>query len=667
MADDDRYLWLEAIDGDSALEWVEQHNRLTLARLAGDRFERLRVEALEVSEADTRIPGVSRGGDYLYNFWRDGCHPRGLWRRTTLEEYRKDSPLWDVILDVDALAAAEDENWVWGGANTLKPARNRTFITLSRGGGDTHVIREFDMATRQFVVDGFNLGEAKSALTWEDENTVLVATDFGDGSLTVSGYPRLIKRWRRGTPLSDAETVFAGSTHDVSVSVSRDYSPGFERTFIDRGLDFHNAESYELRGTELIKLNIPTDCNLMPYRNWMMLVPRSDWTVGAITYRAGSVLIADYEQLVADTAEPHVVFEPDKGAFLSSGFWSGGRFVLITMRDVATVVEVADPATWEFETLDGVPDNVNIGVSSFDKLGDEIFLHTAGFDTPPHLLHGTSSGPMREIKSSPAFFDAEGLVVSQHFAESADGTSIPYFLVAQQDATGPRPTLLEGYGAFGMSVLPFYLSTAGRSWIARGCTYAVANIRGGGEFGPTWHTQAIRANRHKVSEDFASVAKDLIDRGITTAPQLGGIGASAGGLLMGTMLTQYPDLFGALVCMPPLLDMRRFHLLLAGASWMAEFGNPDDPVDWEFIKKQSPYHNIHTGSSYPPVLITSSTNDDRVHPGHARKMTAALEAAGHPVLFYENIEGGHSGIANNAQAAFTHAAIYEFLLQTLGQ
>ena len=664
---DDPYLWLEAIDGEQALDWVERHNGPTLARLSGERFEQMRAEVLDVLDADTRIPGVTRSGEYLYNFWRDASHPRGVWRRATLEEYRKDSPEWDIVIDVDALAAAEDENWVWGGAGINAPGYTRALIYLTRGGGDASVVREFDMTTRQFVADGFNLPEAKSDIDFEDDDTVLVGTDFGEGSLTDSGYPRLIKRWRRGTPLEEAETIFSGSASDVAVSTSCVSDPGFERTFIYRMVDFYNKETFELRDGELIRLDIPTDCSMAVHREWAMILLISDWSRGGTTYKADSVLIADYEQLVAGTAELRVVFDPDGDEFLAAGTFTGDRFLSIKLRNVATVVEVLTPGSWRAEPLPGVPDNATIGLAAFDPLGDEIFLSATGFDKPPRLLHGASAGPVREIKSSPALFDADDLVVTQHFIASADGTKVPYFLVAHRDSNGPSPTLLGGYGAFRAAQLPGYFGVFGRLWLARGGTYALANIRGGGEYGPAWHEQAVRANRHKVAEDFAAVAKDLVAGGVTTAPQLGAIGASAGGLLMGIMLTQYPEQFGALVCQMPLLDMRRFHLLLAGASWTAEFGNPDEPADWEFIKEYSPYHNISAVRHYPPVLITTSTNDDRVHPGHARKMTAALEAGGHQVLYYENTEGGHAGASNNAQAAFESAVIYEFLLQTLFQ
>lgn len=663
--DSDPHLWLEANDEQRVREWVHRHNARTLTQLAGERFEQMRADVLKVFDSDTRIPGVSRQGEYLYNFWQDASHPRGVWRRTTLDDYRDDSPAWDIVIDVDALAAAEGENWVWGGAGIDAPGYTRALVSLSRGGGDASVIREFDMISRQFVVDGFNLPEAKSDMDFEDDDTVLVATDFGEGSLTDSGYPRLIKRWRRGTSLEDAETVFSGSSSDVGVGMACSSQPGFERTLLFRVVDFYNKETFELRGGELIRLDVPTDASMAAHREWAMILLVSDWSVGTTTYKAGSVLITEYEQLVAGTPELQVVFHPDGGDFFAGGVFSGDRFLSVKLRDVATVVEVVTPGIWEFESLPGVPDNATVGLAGFDPFGDEIFLSTTGFDTPPRLLHGASAGPVTEIKSSPAFFDTDDLVVSQRFATSTDGTRVPYFLVSHRDSTESGPTLLDGYGAFRVAQLPGYHAPMGLAWLARGGSYALANIRGGGEYGPAWHQQATCANRHKVAEDFAAVAEDLVATGVTTPAQLGAMGASAGGLLMGVMLTQYPELFGALVCQNPLLDMRRYHLLLAGASWMAEFGNPDEPADWEFLREYSPYHNIRADRTYPPVLITTSTNDDRVHPGHARKMAAALSAAGHEVLYYENTEGGHAGTSDNAQAAFERALRYEFLIQTL--
>jgi prolyl oligopeptidase len=663
--DVDPHLWLEEIDTARALDWVEQHNKSTVAALSGDRFDALRKESLEVYESDDRIPSVSRRGKFLYNYWRDSSHPRGMWRRTTLAEYRKDDPDWEVVIDVDALAAAEEENWVWSGPGVIEPEYTRALIGLTRGGGDAAVEREFDMVTKQFVADGFTLPEAKHDVSWEDENTLLVGTDFGEGSLTDSGYPRVIKRWRRGTPLAAAETVFEGSAEDVSVSSAVVREPGFERTYFYRSVDFYNKETYELRDGALVRLDIPTDSSMAVHHQWAMILLSSDWHRGDQTYIAGSVLVTDYADLVAGTAELHVVFEPGGGDFFTAGLFTGDVFLTIKLRDVATVVEVMTPGTWQAEPLPGVPANTNTGLAGVDPLGDEIFLYASAFDRPTRLLHGPSAGPVQQIKSAPTLFDADDLVVTQRFSTSADGTQVPYFLVAHRDSAGPGPTLMDGYGAFRVPQLPGYLGLFGRLWLARGGTYAMANIRGGGEYGPAWHDQVVRENRHKVAEDFAAVAQDLVTTGVTTAAQLGAMGGSAGGLLMGVMLTRYPELFGALVCQNPLLDMRRYHQLLAGASWMAEFGNPDEPADWAFIKEYSPYHNISAERHYPAVLITTSTRDDRVHPGHARKMAAALEAVGQPVRYYENTEGGHSGAANNAQAAFQTAVIYEFLFQAL--
>ena len=662
---DDPYLWLEDITGEEALDWVRKHNEPTLAKFGGERFEQMRAEALEVLDTDARIPYVRRRGEYLYNFWRDADNPRGLWRRTTLESYRSEEPEWDVLIDVDAIASAEDENWVWAGADVIEPDYHLALVQLSRGGSDAAVVREFDMATRQFVSGGFELPEAKTQITWADENTVLLGTDFGEGSLTESGYPRLVKRWRRGQPLAEAETVFSGAVDDVIVAAAVDRTPGFERTMISRAIDFFNDEVYELRGEELIRIDAPTDANVSAHRDWLLIELRTDWYTGTAQYVAGSLLAADYDEFLAGTAELVVVFEPDEHTCLNQYAWTRDKLVMLTLADVASRVEVVTPGTWQAEPVPGLPDNTHTVIVTTDDLGDEVFLDSSGFDTPSRLLHGPAGGELTEIKRAPSFFDAADLVVTQHFAESDDGTAIPYFVVGHRHVDATGPTLLSGYGGFEVANTPSYSGVLGRLWLARGGTYVLANIRGGGEYGPRWHTQAMRENRYLVYQDFAAVARDLVARGITTVEQLGAQGGSNGGLLMGVMLTQYPELFGALVCSVPLLDMRRFHLLLAGASWVAEYGDPDDPADWEFISKYSPYQNISADRRYPPVLITTSTRDDRVHPGHARKMTAALEAAGHPVHYYENIEGGHAGAADNAQIAFRAALIYEFLWSTL--
>ncbi len=664
MADDDPYLWLEDIAGDEQLDWVRKHNDPTIAEFSGELFEQLRSEALEVLDTDARIPYVRRRGEYLYNFWRDATNPRGLWRRTTLESYLSEDPEWDVIIDVDALAAADGEKWVWAGADVIEPDLTRALVSLSPGGSDAAIVREFDMLTREFVVDGFELPEAKSRVSWEDVDTLLVGTDFGPDSMTESGYPRMVKRWRRGQPLADAETVFIGPVTDVAVGASVDRTPGYERTHVSRAVDFFNDEVYELRSGELIRIDAPTDASLSIHREWLLIELRSDWETGTASYRTGSLLAAKYDEFLAGTAELAVVFEPDERSSLHQYSWTLDRLLLVTLVDVASRVEVVTPGSWSREPVAGVEGNTVIVAT--DDVGDEIFLDSSDFITPSRLLYGTAGGGLTEIKRAPSFFDAADLAVSQHFATSDDGTAVPYFVVGHKHNQTAGPTLLGGYGGFEVSRTPGYDGVLGRLWLSRGGTYVLANIRGGGEYGPSWHTQAMREGRHKVAEDFAAVASDLVARGITTVAQLGAQGGSNGGLLMGIMLTKYPQLFGALVCQVPLLDMRRFHLLLAGASWVAEYGDPDDPQDWEFISEYSPYQNISTDKRYPPVLVTTSTRDDRVHPGHARKMTAALEAAGHPVWYYENIEGGHAGAADNAQTAFKSALSYSFLHRMLG-
>jgi prolyl oligopeptidase len=663
---DDLYLWLEDITGEDALNWVRARNAPTLEEFCDRDFERMRAEALEVLDTDARIPYVRRRGDHLYNFWRDAANPRGLWRRTTLDSYRGDSPDWDVLIDVDELGRIDDQNWVWAGATVIEPDHTRALIGLSRGGSDAAVVREFDMVTCEFVPDGFALPEAKTRISWADPDTVLVGTDFGADSLTESGYPRVVKRWRRGRPLADAETVFEGARADVLVAASVDRTPGFERTLLVRALDFFNDEIYELRGPELMRIDAPTDATVSVHREWLLIELRTDWFTGTAAYPAGSLLAADYDEFLVGTAELRVVFEPDEHTCLHQYAWTRDRLLVVTLADVASRVEIVTPGSWECNPVPGLPATTNTVIVTADDTGEEFFLDSSGFDTPSRLLRGTPDGTLQQIKSAPAFFDSENISVAQYFAVSKDGTSIPYFVVRPRDATGAGPTLLGGYGGFESSMTPGYDGVLGRLWLARGGTYVLANIRGGGEYGPRWHTQAMRAGRHKVAEDFAAVATDLVSRGITTVEQLGARGGSNGGLLMGIMLTMYPELFGALVCQVPLLDMKRFHLLLAGASWVAEYGDPDNPDDWEFIAEYSPYQNISADRHYPPVLITTSTRDDRVHPGHARKMAAALEAAGHRVWYYENIEGGHAGAADNAQIALKAALSFSFLHRVLG-
>ncbi|MFT4200582.1 prolyl oligopeptidase family serine peptidase [Gordonia sp. (in: high G+C Gram-positive bacteria)] len=673
--------WLEDVDGERQLAWVREQNQRALDEIAGTpRFEKIREQTLQILDNDDKIPGVVRRGGFLYNFWRDAANPRGLWRRTTLESYRTDEPEWDVLIDVDRLADDEDENWVWSSARVLRPRDGsdvwrHVLVALSRGGADATVIREFDLVSRTWVTpqeNGFTLPEAKSTMSWLDPDTVYVSTDFGevDGepSLTESGYPRITKRWARGTDLADAPTVFAGEVTDVSAGAFYDSTPGFQRHFASRSTDFYNSLTYQLDPDDdrLTLIDVPTDAHAAPYRQWLFVIPRSPWEVEGTTHEPGSLLVFDYDAYLAGGRDATVLFTPDASTSLADYSLTKSHLVLTTLHDVATRVSLLTLGQWREATLDGLPELATISILDTDpEDGDEVFLSTSTFTTPPTLLHGTTTGGVEPIKHSPSFYDSSDVVAEQFFTTSDDGTRIPYFVVRRRDVES-GPTLLYGYGGFQNALVPGYAASPGRNWISDGGIYVIANIRGGGEYGPTWHTQTQKAGRHKVYEDFSSVAKALVADGLTTVAQLGAQGGSNGGLLMGVMATRYPELFGALVCQVPLIDMRRYHRLLAGASWVAEYGNPDDPAEWEFIEPYSPYHQVCADVAYPPILITTSTRDDRVHPGHARKFAARLEQTGHrDVWYYENIEGGHGGAADNKQAAFLAALAYEFLWQQL--
>ena len=666
----DPYLWLEDVTGPAALDWARERNAETLGELSGSaRFAELRTEIRQVLDADDRIPYVGRRAGYLYNFWQDAAHPRGLWRRTTLAEYRRDQPDWDVLLDVDALATGEDENWVWKGATMLRPGGyRRALVQLSRGGADASVVREFDVGQRGFVADGFTVPEAKTDVGWIDADRIYVGTDFGPGSLTTSGYPRLVKEWRRGTPLSEAAVVYEGKPDDVGVHAFHDPAEGFERDFVVRNIEFFRSEWYLRTGGDLVQLAVPPDAVVGVHREWLLIQTRSPWAVDGTRYPAGALLAARFDEFLAGRQELTTLFEPDAHTALSYHAWTRGYLILNMLHDVRSQLAVLTPPgeRWQRAALAGVPEYTQTDVVDTDPYdSDEYMLVSSGFIQPDTLRYGQVGGGLEVLKQAPAFFDATGLAVRQFFATSADGTAVPYFVVGPEHPAGPGPTLLTGYGGFEISLTPSYSGVIGRAWLARGGTYVVANLRGGGEYGPQWHLSAIKENRHLVYEDFAAVAADLVTRGITTRAQLGIEGGSNGGLLMGVMLTRYPELFGAIVSQVPLLDMRRYNELLAGASWMAEYGDPREPAEWDYLRPFSPYQNAAAGRPYPPVLFITSTRDDRVHPGHARKMVARLREQGHDVGYYENIEGGHGAAADNEQRALKWALVFEFLWERL--
>ncbi|WP_372482409.1 prolyl oligopeptidase family serine peptidase [Streptomyces bambusae] len=662
MIDEDPYLWLEDVTGPAALAWVRERTAETERAVVCDPgFAALKAELREVLDARDRIVYPRRRGPYLYGFWQDAEHVRGLWRRTTLAEYRRPEPVWEVLLDLDALAEAEGEPWVWAGAQVLYPEYRHALVTLSRDGADAVVVREFDLADRTFPADGFRLPEAKTSVAWIDRDHLFVGTDTGPGSMTASGYPRTVRRWRRGTPLSEAELVHEVAGEDLSTAAWRDHTEGFTRDFVVRQRDFWHSELSELAPDgRLLPVDVPADAWADVHREWLLVTPRSPW----LGHPEGTLLAFRYEEFRAGDREPVVLFAPDAHTALTGCVWTRNHLILEILHDVAARLEVLTPAAagdWHREPAAGLPPLASATVTDTDPDSDEYFLDVTGYLQPSTLYRGEIGGGQEVVGRAPARFGTDGLSVRRHFAVSADGTRVPYFVTGPAPESGPRPALLTGYGGFQSSLTPYYSAVRGRAWLARGGTYVVANIRGGGEYGPQWHRSALRADRVRAFEDFAAVAGDLVRRGLTTPSGLGIEGGSNGGLLMGAMLTRYPHLFGAVVANVPLLDMLRFHRLLAGASWVAEYGDPDDPADRPHLADISPYHRLRAGAHYPPVLLTTSTRDDRVHPGHARKAAARLRELGHRVFFHEQTGGGHSGASDHEQIAFHEALVHTFL------
>ena len=669
----DPWLWLEDVDSDRALGWVAERNGETereLTALAG--YAPLRTRLKTILDSRDRIPYAGQHAGRFYNFWRDADHERGIWRRTTLDEYRKPAPAWDTVLDLDALARLENENWVWAGATFLEPNGTRCLVSLSRGGGDAHVVREFDVAALSFVADGFTLPEAKTSAGWIAAGALFVATDFGPGSMTESGYPRIVKAWRRGTDLADATLVYAAQEDDLSVSAWQDPTPGYERQFVLRQIDFYSSELLlrDPASGQLTPVDKPLDANAFALRDQFIVELRSDWTIGDRTWPQGALLAIGFDRFLAGARDFDVLFEPTPTTSLDGIAATRGALFLTILDNVKNrVIEWKRvDGRWQRRDVDA-PGMGALHVSAVDEYdSDQAFLTVTDFLTPSSLYLMEAGRDGRELlKSMPAFFDAAPYAVSQFTAQSPDGTHVPYFVVMRKDAPldGTHPTLLYGYGGFEVSLTPFYSGTTGEAWLAQGGVYVLANIRGGGEFGPRWHQAALKENRQKAFDDFLAVAEDVIRRGITSPPHLGIMGGSNGGLLVGAALTQRPDLFGAVACQVPLLDMRRYHALLAGASWIGEYGDPDDPDQWDYIARYSPYQNVSPDKRYPRVLFTTSTRDDRVHPGHARKMAARMRDQGHDVLYWENTEGGHAGAANNEQTATMWALTYAFLLRQL--
>jgi prolyl oligopeptidase len=670
-AEDDPYQWLEDVTGKKALDYVEAQNAVTMKELeARPEYAGIKAKVLEILNSKDKIPHAQKAGAYLYNFWRDENHVRGLWRRTTLEEYRKAQPAWETVIDVDALAAAEKENWVWAGSSSLPPKHERFLVSLSRGGGDAHVVREFDAVSKQFVKDGYNLPEAKSDVTWRMLDEIYVGTNFGAGSLTDSGYPRIVKLWKRGTPLDKAEAVFEAQKTDVGGEAWVDHTPGFFREGFRRVVTFYASEKWLLIGGKKVKLDVPDDSNIDTFRQWLTVTLRSDWTVGGKTFKSGSLLVAPLDDFLKGTASFQALFEPSPRVSLQGMIATRNYLVLEVSDNVHSRLYRMDhlDQMWGRSEIT-LPGQGTASVRAFDSEdSDDLWIDYQDFLKPDSLyLKGEANTLGKPVKSRPAYFDSTGMEVQQFEATSKDGTKVPYFVVGQSNAlkSGNAPTLLYGYGGFEIPMLPTYSAAIGSAWLSHGGVYVLANIRGGGEFGPAWHQAALKSKRQNAYDDFEAVAEDLGKRGIAQARHLGIMGGSNGGLLVSTVAIQRPELFHAVVCQVPLTDMRRYHKLLAGASWMAEYGDPDKPEEWAYLSKFSPYQNVKRDAKYPRILFTTSTRDDRVHPGHARKMFAKMKDMGHDVLYYENTEGGHAGAANNEQHARMYALEYTFLWNEL--
>ena len=694
---DDPFLWLEELDSARAMEWVLGQNARTEAELFDADFSATRQEILKVLDAADRIPMVTKRGEHYYNFWRDSQHPKGLWRRTDWESYRQEHPTWEILLDVDALAVDEGIDWVFTGAQMLRPAPGdaytRALIKLSPDGGDQVRVREFDLPSRAFVPGGFDLPVAKTNVSWADADTLFVATDVGEGSLTLSSYARTVRRLVRGQDLAVAEEVFAIDQSHVLAYFSHDSTPGFERDVAHDVIDFYNSKTFVRRGEKWVHVEVPTDVGVSLHRGWVLFSPQTTWTRDGATHIPGSLVLADLEQFMAGTAELREIFVPTDSTSLQSIDFTANHILLNVLQDVSSQILVCDPAKdFALSPLDiGAPLH-SFSISAVDDedpaRGDDFWLTLTGFLTPTTLARGTvspggdagSSAVPLVIKSAPARFDAGDFEVSQHFAVSDDGTRVPYFQVSPRELPldGSNPVLMNGYGGFQTSLTPGYLGALGPGWLARRTTegrrgsYVVANIRGGGEYGPRWHRAALRENRHRAYEDFAAVARDLIARGVTSREHLAATGRSNGGLLMGNMITGYPELFGAISCGVPLLDMRRYTRLAAGHSWIAEYGDPDVPGDWEFVRTFSPYHRLddapREGVEYPASLIWSATSDDRVGPVQARKMAAKMMDLGvGNVRYHESFDGGHAGASDNDATATMLATSYEFLWRHVGR
>jgi prolyl oligopeptidase len=671
--DDDPYLWLEEIDGEPALAWVEAQNAATLGKFGDVRFAADRDTLAAILDRPDNIPLIARRGSRVFNFWKDAEHPRGLWRASTLDSFRTAQPDWEVLLDLDALAANEGEDWTWSGASTIPGSHDRAIMMLSRGGADAVVLREFDLASREFVAGGFNLPEAKGGAAWLDRDTLLLSSALGEGMATSSGYARTVRLWRRGSSPVTAPVIFETAADRMSVWADVDREAEDERVWFAERLGFFDAIVWigDRTGPKT-RIDLPTDASVEWHRGWLAVKRRTPWTIGGETHPPDTVLGISFPAFLAGDRGFTKLFEPAERRALQGFLWSGGRLVLSILDDLRPVFETLTPSDvgWSRKRVTGLPD---IGVANIwpldvraEESNGDLLASAQDPLTPPSLFLVRPAAAPELLKRAPQAFAPAGLVVSRHEAISEDGTRIPYVQVGPQGETGEAPAHLSGYGGFGISQLPYYNSALGKLWLEHGGTGVVASIRGGGEFGTAWHEAGRREKKRLSHDDFAAVAGDLVRRGVTRPGRIVAEGGSNGGILITNMLTRYPERFGALFCTIPLIDMRRYSKLHAGASWIAEYGDPDDSEDWKFLQEISAYHNTVPDRHYPPILIATSRRDDRVHPGHARKMAAKLQAMGYEAYFYEPAAGGHGyGKDNKERASFT-ALGYNFLRRAIG-
>jgi len=673
----DPYIWLEDVHGAGPLAWVKEQNAKSLGHLKADpAYQKNYDFILSVLDAKDRIPYGGLDHGQVYNFWQDAEHPKGIWRRTTAADYATPEPHWDILIDVDRLAADEKENWVWKGGE-CSPSQKRCLVHLSRGGGDAAVVREFDPTTKSFVKDGFFLKEAKSRVTLVDDDTVLFGTDFGPGSMTNSGYPRIVKIWHRGEKIADAKSLMEGKDSDVAVAGVALFAETYRLQGIVRDVSFFESEYYfpGLQGAWW-KVPLPLSAVLQGLHKKQLLISlRSDWTSPAGQKIAQGVLFSlPYQGLARYAIEGKgpfpqatILYAPSPRASIESVATGRDAVYVSVLNNVIGEVHAFrfTNGKWADKKLP-LPDGGSASVISTDDYGSEVHLSFESFLKPTTLYADDGRDTPKDIKALPPRFDATGLETKQFEATSKDGTKIPYFVVRSKVLQGPAPAILYGYGGFEISETPFYSAGYGKLWASKGGVFVIANIRGGGEFGPGWHEAALKENRQKAFDDFAAVAADLIARKITTAKQLGIVGGSNGGLLVSTVMTQHPELLGAVVCQVPLIDMIRYTKIGAGASWIGEYGDPSNPKAAEYIGQYSPYQNVSKDKKYPPVFFVTATSDDRVTPVHARKMAARMLEQGHEVLFYENTDGGHAAAANHKQAAEMNALTFVYLAEKLG-